>query len=150
QLGITGSWDAGTGVLTLTGVASAASYQTALRSVLFHNSSQAPSTLTRVIEIIASDGSDAGTPATRNLLVTAVADAPIVTTSAGAIVYTEGDPALLVDPGVSFADIDSSTFASATIRITTGYAAGQDLLAFTNQLGITGSWDASTGTLTLT
>ena len=38
---------------------------------------------------------------------------------------------------------------SATIQITSGYQSGEDVLAFSNQSGITGSWDSSTGTLSL-
>ena len=44
QLGITGAWDPGTGVLTLSGSASVGDYQTALRSVTYDNSSEDPST----------------------------------------------------------------------------------------------------------
>ena len=39
---------------------------------------------------------------------------------------------------------------SATIKITGNYQNGQDLLAFTNTSKIKGSWNAATGTLTLT
>jgi len=44
QNGITGSWNGSTGVLTLTGSATLANYQTALRSVTYLNSSDNPST----------------------------------------------------------------------------------------------------------
>src|SRR4029079_1617772 len=49
QLGITGSYDAASGVLTLSESASAADYQTALRAVRYSNTSENPSTLTRAV-----------------------------------------------------------------------------------------------------
>ncbi|MHB8072055.1 MAG: tandem-95 repeat protein, partial [Candidatus Cryosericum sp.] len=55
--GIVGSYNGTTGVLTLTGAASASSYQTALRTVRYYNSSDAPSTTSRVITFSLSDGS---------------------------------------------------------------------------------------------
>ncbi|HEY1916239.1 MAG TPA: Ig-like domain-containing protein [Streptosporangiaceae bacterium] len=53
---ITGSYDAGTGVLTLTGTASAANYQAALRSVTYGDSDgTTPATGTRTISFQATD-----------------------------------------------------------------------------------------------
>ena len=49
--GVAGSFDSGTGVLTLTGSASADAYQTVLRSVTFSNSNDTPDTTTRNIAI---------------------------------------------------------------------------------------------------
>ena len=46
---ITGSWDAVTGTLTLTGTDTLANYETALRSVTYQNASDDPSTLTRTV-----------------------------------------------------------------------------------------------------
>jgi len=77
-------------------------------------------------------------------------DAPVVTTSGGALAYTENDPASVVDGAVTVSDVDNATLASATLQITGGYVAGEDLLSFTPSGGITGSFSAATGTLTLT
>ena len=49
QGGITGSWSASTGVLTLSGTATAAAYQAALRTVTYTNTSATPNTADRVI-----------------------------------------------------------------------------------------------------
>ena len=46
-------------------------------------------------------------------------------------------------------DADDLDLQSATVRFTSGYASGEDLLEFTNQNGITGLWDSGTGTLML-
>ncbi|MEQ1592678.1 MAG: tandem-95 repeat protein [Thiobacillaceae bacterium] len=75
--------------------------------------------------------------------------APSVTTSGSTLAYTENAAATVVDSALTVSDIDSINLASATVSITSGFATGQDTLAFTNQNGITGSWNASTGVMTL-
>ena len=88
------------------------------------------------------------TPATSTVNITAVNDAPVVT--AGATVsYTEQGTAVVLDSGLTLSDADNTTLASATVSITSGFFAG-DTLNFTNQNGISGSYDSSTGVLTLT
>ena len=77
QLGITGSWVAGTGVLTLSGTSSVANYQTAIQSITYENTSDAPSTLTRTVTFVADDGVDTSTATTRDITITAMNDAPV-------------------------------------------------------------------------
>jgi large repetitive protein len=60
QNGIAGSYDPGTGVLTLTGNASLADYSTAIASIVFENDG-GPS-LTRRITFVANDGEDSSQP----------------------------------------------------------------------------------------
>ncbi len=68
QLGITGSYTAGTGILTLSGTASLADYQTAIRSVTFSSDNLvSPSGLTRTITITGFNGSDATNSVEREL-----------------------------------------------------------------------------------
>ena len=150
QNGITGFYNPLSGTLSLSGTATKAQYQTALRSVKYDNPSDAPTTTVRVITFRVNDGDVDGATASRNVSVTPSNDAPTVTTSAGSASYTENAPGAAVDPGLTVADVDSVNLASATIQITGNYAAGQDVLQFTNQTGISGSWNATTGTLTLT
>ena len=76
--------------------------------------------------------------------------APVVTTTGSALAYTEHDGAVVIDVGLSVSDADSTDLVSATIAISASYVSGQDVLSFTNQLGITGSWDPDAGMLTLT
>jgi VCBS repeat-containing protein len=80
-------------------------------------------------------------------------NAPTVTASGGTTPASE-QVAAAVDPGVVVADTDNTTLASATIAITGGFHAGEDVLAFTNNgstMGnIAGSYVAGTGILTLT
>jgi uncharacterized delta-60 repeat protein/CSLREA domain-containing protein len=87
---------------------------------------------------------------TTTVVITAVADAPVVTTSGGTLSYTENDGARVLDAGVTITDVDSTTLSGATIRITGGYVSAQDVLGFVTQSGITGTWDVNSGTLSLT
>jgi hypothetical protein len=90
------------------------------------------------------------TPNTLTINVTPVNDAPVVTTTAGSLAYTENQSATAIDPGVTVSDVDSANLAGATVAVTAGFAAGQDVLGFADQNGITGSYNAATGLLTLT
>ncbi|MEH2342364.1 MAG: FG-GAP-like repeat-containing protein [Nostoc sp.] len=147
QNGITGTYT--NGVLTLTGTATVAQYQTALRSVTYQNSSDNPSTTPRTISFVVNDGSLNSTAKTRNINITAVNDAPVATATNTALTYTENDPATAIDSGITVSDVDSQNLNSATVTITNGFVATEDSLAFTNQNdGITGSY--SNGVLTLT
>ncbi|MEC5387334.1 DUF4347 domain-containing protein, partial [Uliginosibacterium sp. H3] len=148
QLGITGSWNSGTGVLTLSGTTTVANYQTALRSITYYNSSDNPSTATRTVTFAVNDGSTTGS-GTRDISVAAVNDAPVVTTTGSTLAYTENAAATAIDNALTVSDADSTNMTGATITISANYASGQDVLAFTNQLGITGSWNSGTGVLTL-
>ena len=55
---------AGTNVITLTGTSSLADYQTALQQITFDNTATAPSTVTRVIDIVVNDGASNSNTAT--------------------------------------------------------------------------------------
>ena len=85
--------------------------------------------------------------------VTNVNDAPAVAASGGTTAALE-QIALAVDAGVTVADVDNATLASATVAITGGFHGGEDVLAFANNgstMGnIAGSYAAGTGILTLT
>ncbi len=72
QNGISGSWDSDTGTLTLTGSASIAAYQTALRSVSYQNSSDTPETGERILSYTVSDGSVTSEPLARAINITTI------------------------------------------------------------------------------
>jgi hypothetical protein len=76
--------------------------------------------------------------------------APTVTTSGSALSYIEKASATAVDPGLAVSDTDSPLLDHAIVRVAANYVYGEDVLAFTDQLGIAGSWDPGTATLTLT
>jgi hypothetical protein len=151
QNGITGSYDSSTGILTLSGAASVADYQAALRTITFSSSSQNPTSFgadtSRTISWTVNDGSSDSTAVTSTVAVTAVDSAPVVGGAGNSVSYTEAGSATAIDTGLTLSDADSQDLASATVSIG-GFVAG-DALNFTNQNGITGSYDASTGILTL-
>ncbi|HEY7627695.1 MAG TPA: tandem-95 repeat protein, partial [Ilumatobacteraceae bacterium] len=148
QNGITGSWNAASGVLTLSGTSSVGNYQAALRSVTYTNTSDNPVATSRTVSFVANDGLMASSSVGRTLVITPVNDAPTVTTTGGSMAYTENATSA-VDAGLTVGDVDSANLTSATVSIDSGYQSSQDLLAFTNQNGIVGTWNAATATWTL-
>jgi VCBS repeat-containing protein len=164
---ITGSYDAATGVLTLSGTDSLANYQTVLRSLTYLNTGDDPTantanptrTLTYSLTDANSDGAGAaiGT-ATKTIAITATTDVPVMS-AGGNLSYAEGQSAQVIDAGVSVvSDADDTQMASATVQITAGLTAGDalsvagtaigNLIAGTN-ITVT-SYNSGTGVLTLT
>jgi hypothetical protein len=149
QSGITGSYNAATGQLQLTGSASVSDYQAALRSVKFSSTNDTPSA-SKTVTFKVNDGDDDSNVASKAIAVTAVNDAPTVSTSSGALTYAEGDGAKAVDGAAQVDDVDSSNLSGAVVKIASGFVQSEDSLSFTNTASITGSYDSSTGVLTLT
>jgi hypothetical protein len=150
QNGITGSYDASTGALTLTGTASVASYQTALQSITYSFSPGGDPTgggnTARTISWTVNDGaslsSDTSTLTTVHV--------PANVAAGGSATFIGGGSPVTLDGTLALADVDSNgNLDSATVAISSGFIAG-DTLNFTNQNGITGSYDAVHGVLTLT
>ncbi|WP_449394900.1 Ig-like domain-containing protein [Devosia riboflavina] len=71
--------------------------------------------------------------------VTAINDAPVVI-AGGSMSYTENGAAKIINSSLTLSDVDSNNFTGATIKIGTNFVAG-DILAFTNQNGISGSYN---------
>ena len=148
---ITGTFNAGTGVLTLTGSDTVANYQAALRSVTYNNTSGSPSTLQRTITWQVDDGAgvnNLSAPVTSTINVVSTNDAPVLA-NGSTITYTENDPATVINSVITVSDSDSANLTGATVQITTGYNSAQDVLSFTPFGGITGSFNSGTGTMTL-
>ncbi len=142
QNGITGSYSAG--VLTLTGSATTAQYQAALRSVRFTTTSS--NTGTRTIDVVALDGNESSDTAVDTVQV--VLAPPVLTPSnEGVDGFELGDSPVAVDTDLAVwfygSDLTGATVTSEDFE-------PGDTLGFTNQNGITGSYNSSTGTLTLT
>lgn len=150
--GITGSWSSGLGVLTLTGSASKAQYQTALRSITYQNTNTVnPNTSLRRIDFRAIDWDDTSSVVSRNVNIIAINSSPTLAGISGpTLSYNEGDGALSGGFPVVITDVDDVNMESATIAITNNYFLGEDELNFVSASGITGSWDSFTGILTLT
>ncbi|GAB5408507.1 MAG: hypothetical protein BalsKO_08720 [Balneolaceae bacterium] len=150
QNGITGSYAAGTGVLTLTGSSSLANYQTALRSITYENTDPVPTESVRTVSFTINDGDDDSNIETRNINVVKVNIAPVLSgIESGSIVYFAGNGQESVTSSILVTDADDTNIESAVIQVTGNFNSGEDELAFTNQLGITGTWTVGTGTLSL-
>ncbi|WP_083714930.1 beta strand repeat-containing protein [Bradyrhizobium brasilense] len=76
-------------------------------------------------------------------------DAAVISANGGLLSYTENQAATAIDTALTVSDVDSANLTGAMVSITGNFAAGQDFLGFTNQNGITGNYNASTGVLTL-
>ncbi len=146
---ITGTFDAPSGTLTLTGTDTLANYQAALRSVTYANSSNDPSTSARTVSWIANDGSDPSNTATSTITVTAVNDAPDGDRRRHAGLHGEwrGSGGRRGSDRRRFRQHQPRLRHRADHQ---HYVMGEDVLAFANTANITGSFNAGSGTLTLT
>jgi uncharacterized delta-60 repeat protein len=156
QNGISGSYTAGTGVLTLTGTTTLANYQTALRSVTYRSTSEDPTvtavnrTVTWTVTDANSDlaGAQTSVAVTSTITITPSNDKPVVTAGA-TLAYTENAAALAIDGTVTVNDVDDTQITGATATISAGLTTG-DLLAVATQNGISGIYTPGTGVLALT
>jgi CARDB len=136
QLGITGTYNSGTGVLTLRGTANGADYRSALRSVWYRFFGDDPRGSQRFSVRVRDAKAAWSAPARVARDITPVNDPPQL-----AIVGTD----VPFDIGVFDPD---SQVAGASVRLLD--AGSGDELAFNPQLGITGTYNSGTGVLTLT
>jgi len=148
--GITGAWTEGTGTLTLSGTATLAEYNTALRSVKYYNSSLSPSELTRTVSISIDDATGSSSTSARSISLNAANSAPTLSSIEGTtLAFTDGDPDTSITSSIVVADLDDAYLDSAWVSITSGYVSGEDKLLFTDANGITSSWSSINGILTL-
>ena len=138
QLGITGSWNTGTGELTLTGSATVADYQTALRSITYTNLSYAPSTTTRTVSFSVNDGAIDSAITSRLITIAAVNDPPTASNLSGdSLAYAEGDGVVVIEQGgnTTVSDIDSADFNTGTLTVAfmAGSDSAEDVLSIRNQ-----------------
>ena len=66
----------------------------------------------------------------------------------GIVNYVENDGPTPIDPTITVGDSDDTNMESATVAITSGYAAGEDVLTWTNSAGISGQLVGNTLTAT--
>ena len=153
-LGITGSYDAATGTLTLSGASSIANYESALDSITYAFSpgngdpTGGGGDTSRGIAWSVNDGAAISNVASSTL--TDVHVAPSISAS-GTVGFATGGGAVALDPGVLVSDPDSlGVLSGATVVVSGGFLSG-DMLNYASLtgLGIIGSYDTATGTLTL-
>ncbi len=78
----------------------------------------------------------------------AVNDAPVLTVNSGTLTFTENDSPPKIDQSLDITDVDNTTLNGATVTIV-NYVSGEDVLDFSNQGGVSGTFDSNTGILTL-
>ncbi|MGQ7846585.1 BspA family leucine-rich repeat surface protein, partial [Granulosicoccus sp. 3-233] len=145
QNGISGSWNAATGVLTLTGTATVAQYEAALRSITYTNGSES-SDAQRTISFTVNDGESNSIPQSRDITFTAVNDAPSFNgTLDGNPNFIEGGSAVVVDSDVTITDTEldslnggNGNYAGATLTLVrNGGVVADDMLWMNDGNGIT-------------
>src|SRR5262249_46864610 len=134
-------------------------YQQVLQSVTFATGSENPTNFgaaaTRTITWVANDGSGSNnlsTAQTETVTITAVNDAPTLTSVATSASYTELAAATTLSGALTVADPDSLNPTNGTVNTAGGRFAGAgDVRSFsTAGTTITASYNAGTETLTLT
>jgi len=122
--GITQSYDAGTGMLTLSGTTTEANYQSVLQSLTFNNTGDDPSTATRTITYSVTDsGSSSPGTATQGVTVTAVNDAPTATGTISSTALNDNAGAQAIFGSVVVGDVDSGeTDLTVEIRLSNAAA----------------------------
>ena len=136
------------GKVRLYGEASFAEYMSAISSLTYVNTNEDPTAGDRIIEVVINDGYLDSKTATATITVVPVNDNPVISGSTEAVIYTTGNEIVLPYPAIT--DVDNTKMKSATITITTNFISGEDVLSFTPDYGVTGSFDSGTGILTLT
>ena len=145
---ITGVWNATTKTLTLTGAATKAQYEEALKAVTF--SATQGALLVRGVEVWVTDDTQTKSLTAGVALINVFNPfAPAIGTLGTPTFTLEGDPVKVLS-SVTITDVDSDTMSSAQVKLTTLSQDG-DTLSYTapQDNPITGVWDATTKTLTL-
>jgi hypothetical protein len=118
------------GVLLLTGGSFTQANINAGQLVYTHDGSE---TTSDSFSFTLSDGTTTLPEATFNITITPENDNPVVTTSAGATPYVQGQPPVVIDPDVTVTDADSPNFNSGSLSVTLSDGGSQDQLGVLNQ-----------------
>ncbi len=147
---ITSSYNAGTGVLTLSGSDTLVHYQQVLRSITYNNTSGGPAVGTETVSVATTDGTNGSAAAigTVNINVSPVvllnsptANFSTTFTNAGAVAITGSGHAAITDGAAT--NLVSLTASLASVH------AGDVLTDSVAGTSITSSYNAGTGVLTL-
>ena len=86
----------------------------------------------------------------RDIDFTVVNDAPVLSAiEVAPASYTENDAPLAITGSTAVSDVDDTNIESAVVSVSSNFSA-DDVLGFTDQNGISGSYDSVNGILTLT
>ena len=163
QGGVTGTFDTSTGILTLSGLAAASTYQDVLRSITYDFTGAKPTSsgkkgnamgktivIGKTLQFSVFDA-DLTRPQTSVIGLDLTVDnaIPSVATSPGTSIF-EGT-AVAVDGAMTVSDGDDADLSGAMATLSqTNFVPGEDILSFSDQNGISGAYNPTTGTLMLT
>ncbi len=94
--------------VTLTGTASVADYETAMKAVTFRSTSENPDTTDRLINFTVNDGDINSNTAQSTMYVTAVNDAPVVVSGIADQTSNDGNTTFSLATAANFSDVDNS------------------------------------------
>lgn len=143
--GMDAEFNESTGILTITGVATAFEYEDALRSILFVDSAgyRTPGQLEITLSVF-----DGLAPSAERILVLNVEAAPYISGEIdNVLIYTDGHELEMIGAGLKV-EYDGE-LGGAIVSLAAGFHSDQDVLTFVDQNGISGSFDANAGVLTL-
>ena len=153
---ITGSWNASTGILTLSGTDSVSNYRTALRSITFANIQDGITAPPRTISFtVTDDGGLSSNTVTRSVNITTVITPPVLSgIETTPLVYqltNVSAPPAPVTASIAITDYETQILSYTSIKITGSYVPGEDQLVIdSSAIGtLTPAWYASTGELVL-
>ncbi len=122
-------------VITFNASATPAAAQALARNITFDNVSEDPDETARTVRFVVTDG-DTGTSTavTETINVTGDNDDPVVALPSGAVSFTEGDGATIIDGAATVSDVDSADFNTGTLAIDfTAGSTANDRLAINDQ-----------------
>jgi gliding motility-associated-like protein len=147
QNGITGSYDHSQGKMELTGKASKADYLEVLKSVGYINISEDPNTSRRKVNFYINNGSCVNNFERIYIDVIPVNDPPVISGSETTLPYPAESGAIEVDNNITVTDVDNTHLLAARVSISKNYQPTEDLIAVSEQFGISITYDAPTATL---
>ncbi len=153
-------YDSVTGTLSLTNSDSVGNYEQVLRSLVYLNTSQVPTTNSpRVVDITVTSDDLTSAAATATVNVVAMTDPPVVDLNGAddgglgfQTTFTEGgDAVAIVDTDLLVENLEGTTISSAQIQLTNPLDGDSESLSVdTSGTSIDAAYDAVTSTLNLT
>ncbi|VXD17292.1 hypothetical protein PL8927_590035 [Planktothrix serta PCC 8927] len=113
-MGITASsYNSTTGILTLTGNASLAAYQTAIGQVVYNNTANPPNTTTRTVQVQVNDGTDNSNTAASTITVSALNQPPVAVTDGP--IFTNNSIQFPISPLANDTDPDGDVLTLTSV-----------------------------------
>ncbi|MBL8826784.1 MAG: tandem-95 repeat protein, partial [Planctomycetaceae bacterium] len=152
NVGISGSFNATSGVFTLNGTATLSQYNNALRMITYRNTSDNPNTTPRVFTLTVFDSTAPSATLSRTLNITSVNDAAIADLSGPVAAGTNYSTTYRTSVGTipiayttsTVTDLDNATMTSLTVTIINVQNASNEVLTYTLPGGISASAPSNT------